>query len=93
MGAKAKVAVLQLATKDMVYLLDMMTLKRDSLMDGKWSDMENALFAHPGVLKLGFSLRDDWEVVEAVHPSLQGLEQKLANILDLRDLCDNASYF
>ena len=89
---QSRVSLLQLATPDRVFLLDLPQLLPPA--NKRPSDEIDALFAgvfgNPGVLKLGFGLRHDLNCVRSSYPLVPAFSRH-QNLLDLQHVWKHAS--
>ena len=90
-GSRAQVekeaaTLIQISSKDRVYLLGVVTLL-PALADRDWDQLIDNFFLNDTVRILGYGLGSDYSVLEAVHPRFSGLVGRSAqNWLDLCQL-------
>ncbi|KAL3871620.1 hypothetical protein ACJMK2_039607 [Sinanodonta woodiana] len=84
-GQIQKVAVLQLAVKDHVYLLDIPALEKE-FNDADWKQLATDIFCHDDVLKLGYGLESDLRMIIKTFPSMQEPLRNLKRVTDLEVL-------
>lgn len=93
-----EVSLIQLAKRDMVYLVDVISLMQIKLADEDWGMLGKKLFNNDEILKVGFAHSTDISMLMKFQPlgiqssqqsshsylDLQGLWQKVANFSDFR---------
>ncbi|XP_070531738.1 exonuclease mut-7 homolog isoform X2 [Ptychodera flava] len=77
-----KVSLLQLATIDSVFILDMMTLS-ESVDDSVMTDFALHLFTTPDVLKLGYGIDGDIKMLFKSYSGLKDLGSQLKRVVDV----------
>lgn len=92
------VSLIQLAKRDMVYLVDMISLMQAKMADEDWSMLGKWIFNNDEILKIGFAHSTDISMLMKFQPlgiqssqqsshsylDLQGLWQKVANFADFK---------
>jgi hypothetical protein len=73
-GQLESASLLQIATRSDVFLVDMQVLNESKEFD--WSRLTEAFFANADLLKLGFGLGHDLDVVQRAMPGCQDLEKR-----------------
>jgi len=71
-GSLEPAAVLQLASRKKIYLVDMQTL-RPKLDDDDWQRLIGFVFGNAWILKLGYGIKQDVEAIELAIPNCKGL--------------------
>lgn len=87
-NTKESVALVQIATPDKVFILDMIVLI-DLLSEKQLKDLVQQYFLGELCLILGYGLRNDYRVLANTHPAFQRLvdnERQIKNVLDLEML-------
>ena len=89
-GKEVRAAIIQIATRQEVFILDITTLRAVEMIDASQSQiLLHLLFANPNVLKLGFSMKEDMNVVARSLPGLENLPKCINKSLDLHNLWTN----
>ena len=73
MMSQEKVAVVQVATEDKIYILDVNALTV-VLEDKDWHRLRVDYFLNPKILILGFGIRGDLQIMSKTVPALGDLE-------------------
>ncbi|KAK3600347.1 hypothetical protein CHS0354_015943 [Potamilus streckersoni] len=84
-GQIQKVALLQLAVKDHVYLLDIPALERE-FNDADWKQLATDIFCRDDVLKLGYGLESDLRMIVRTFPSMLEPLQNMKRVTNLEGL-------
>lgn len=79
---KCDLALIQVATFDTVYILDVLALGPTS-PDGLWEQFANELFANPDILKLGFGLGGDLSIMKDTLPCFNSVKLTGLGFMDL----------
>lgn len=83
----ARAAVLQVATHEQVFLLDIFSLReKEKLSSDQSRQLQHMLFENPHILKLGFGMKEDLHVLSRSLPGVGDISKSIKNWLDLRDL-------
>lgn len=80
-------ALWQIATHENVYLLDIVTLLH-CLKEKSWQDLFIVTLCNPDILKLGFGINTDLNMIVRTLPCTQTLRLGIVNVLNLSTLCD-----
>ena len=85
-SSQDRVATLQIATPDKVFIIDVVTLT-DALPESAWERLVRDYFANKSVGILGFGLRGDFQVMAKSMPAVFGeLEARSESVLDVEML-------
>jgi len=76
-GTNSKATLLQLATEEDLYLIDVYALK-DKIDESKWKEFFELIF-HPSILKIGFAFVSDYMFLVNAFPMLSSLFEKPEN--------------
>lgn len=79
---KCDLALIQVATLDVIYILDVLELSRRA-PKSIWGQFASSLFANPDILKLGFGLGGDLAIMKETLPGFQGLKMAGLGFMDL----------
>lgn len=83
----ARAALLQVATHDQVFLLDIFSLReKEKLSVDQSRQLQLKLFENPHILKLGFGMKEDLHVLSRSLPGVGDISKSIKHWLDLRDL-------
>ncbi|CAL1536700.1 unnamed protein product [Lymnaea stagnalis] len=86
MGATAeRVALLQLAVCDHVFLVDFMELS-NQLMEDEWIKMATSIFCDDQILKIGYGLDTDLRMLYKTLPCLKEPLMKMVRVVDIEKL-------
>ncbi|GFO49630.1 exonuclease mut-7 homolog isoform x1 [Plakobranchus ocellatus] len=84
-GTVERVALLQLAVEEAVYLVDLVELGK-ILSDAEWAEMAEAIFCVASVLKIGFGLDHDLRMLVKTSPSVEDPLRHMTRVIDLEKL-------
>ncbi|XP_064616174.1 exonuclease mut-7 homolog isoform X2 [Liolophura sinensis] len=79
------VALLQMATRDQIYLIDILTLQ-NCLQKRDWDQFFLQTFCNPDILKLGYGLATDMQMILKTLPTLRPTLEKVKRLVDLEKL-------
>ena len=82
----ARAAVLQIATREQVFLFDIFSLRQENPSVDQSRDFVRHVFENPHLLKLGFGMKEDLQVLGRSLPGLEDVNKLLRKWLDLRTL-------
>lgn len=82
---ETEIDLIQLASKDRVYLIDVKTLK-DTLTGDDWRILGKSVFRNEEILKLGFSQASDVAMIKKTLPDLCINYEKSTSYIDLQKL-------
>ena len=86
----AKATVLQVATHDKIFLLDIFSLREDKSCSVIHSrQLVRLLFGNPHILKLGYGLKEDLHVLSRSLPGIDDLSKSIVNWIDIKNLWSN----
>ncbi|KAI0227147.1 3'-5' exonuclease domain-containing protein [Lamellibrachia satsuma] len=81
----SRMALLQLATAQHVFLLDMLTLT-DVLTDHDWNALAEQLFANEHVLIVGYGISGDIQVLMKTYPCMKDALKMTKSVIDLQKI-------
>lgn len=81
-GLNSRLALMQLAVEDEVYLLDFVALSA-CLKNSHWDDLTVNLFGNPKILKLGCGLTSDVAILVKSYQGTVGVPVKFSRLLDV----------
>ncbi|GFS24226.1 exonuclease mut-7 [Elysia marginata] len=84
-GSVERVALLQLAVEEAVYLVDLVELAK-VLTDKEWTELAESVFCHEDVLKIGFGLDHDLRMLGKTSQCFVDALQGMARVVDLEKL-------
>lgn len=88
------VSLIQLAKRDIVYLVDVITLNQAKMSDDDWSLLGKWIFNNDEILKLGFAHATDILMLMKFQPlGIQSSQQSSHSYLDLQGLWQKVSNF
>lgn len=87
---KERLSLLQLAMYNRIFVLDVLRLV-DHLDANHWSELSEVLLKNNSILKLGFSLRNDWKMLGEVNPIFANIAHSLVNSVDMDFMCNSVS--
>ena len=86
-GQPVRAAIIQIATKEDVFIIDLLTLREVEKIDASQSQiLIKSIFANPSVLKLGFSMKEDLVSISRALPGLEHLSKQITKMVDLHPL-------
>lgn len=86
-GRLAVAAILQIATHDQVFLLDVHSLRaNEKLSIDKWKKLNKALFENSSILKLGFGIKEDLQILSRSMPGVHNISKSIQNVTDVHCL-------
>lgn len=80
-----RMALLQLALVDRVFLFDMLKLV-DCLCDESWLEFSKKIFCNEETIKLGFSISGDFSMLAQTIPILKDDLSNSKNVVDILNL-------
>ncbi|XP_046455763.1 exonuclease mut-7 homolog [Daphnia pulex] len=89
-GTLAKATVLQIATHDKIFLLDIFSLLEDkscSVINSQ--QLIGDLFGNRHILKLGYGLKEDLHVLSRSLPGIGDVSKSIVNWIDIKNLWSN----
>jgi 3'-5' exonuclease len=88
------VSLIQLAKRDMVYLVDVISLIQEKLPDEDWGMLGRGIFNNEEILKLGFAHSTDILMLMKFQPlGIQSSQQSSHSYLDLQSLWQRVANF
>ncbi|XP_067001835.2 exonuclease mut-7 homolog isoform X2 [Anabrus simplex] len=78
---KNELALIQIATKCKVYILDVMVI--GNIYQDMWKQLGSELFGNGGIMKIGFGLQTDMVMIKHSLPFLGAVLQSASNCLDI----------
>lgn len=84
-GSVERVALLQLAVEEAVYLVDLVELTK-ILTDEEWTELAESVFCHRDVLKIGFGLDHDLRMLGKTSWFFAEALQRMVRVVDLEKL-------
>ena len=86
----AKASVLQIATHDKIFLLDIFSLREEKSCSVIHSrQLIRLLFGNPHILKLGYGLKEDLQVLSRSLPGIEDASKSIVNWIDVKNLWSN----
>jgi len=86
----ARAAVLQIATGDEAYLIDILSLRENEKLETHQGEtFVQQVFANPNVLKLGFSMKEDLNVLSRSLSGFENITKSMRKWIDLHSLWGN----
>ncbi len=86
-GQPVRAAIIQIANKEDVFIIDMLSLREVEKIDASQSQiLIKSIFANPNVLKLGFSMKEDLVSISRALPGLEHLSKQVTKMVDLHPL-------
>lgn len=85
-----KATVLQIATHDKIFLLDIFSLREDkscSVINSQ--QLIRLLFGNRHILKLGYGLKEDLHVLSRSLPGIDDVSKSIVNWIDIQNLWSN----
>lgn len=83
----AKAAVLQIATHNQVFLLDVFSLREEKdCTAAQGQQLIRLIFGNPHILKLGFGMKEDLQVLSRSLPGLEDISKSFVNWIDMKNL-------
>lgn len=83
----ARAAVLQIATHESIFLVDIFSLREiEKISLDQSRQLIKQVFDNPHLLKLGFGMKEDLQVLSRSFPGLHDISKSIKNFLDLRIL-------
>lgn len=83
----AKAAVLQIATHNQVFLLDVFSLREEKdCTAAQGQQLIRLIFGNPHILKLGFGMKEDLHVLSRSLPGLEDISKSFVNWIDMKNL-------
>ncbi|KAK4325028.1 hypothetical protein Pmani_004339 [Petrolisthes manimaculis] len=79
-GSTEQAALLQFATTNNVYILDILTLQ-NVLQDSHWNNISQ-LFSDANITKLGYGIRSDYKILSGLHPKMKEGIVAAENVID-----------
>ncbi|XP_071097529.1 exonuclease mut-7 homolog [Haliotis cracherodii] len=80
-----RVALMQFAVTDQVYLIDCATL-RSTLTDQDWADFTSRIFCNEATVKLGYGLETDLSMFTKTFPSMKEPLMRMKRVVNVEDL-------
>ena len=81
---------LQIATADEAFLIDILSLReKEKLAAHQGEAFVQQVFANPNVLKLGFSMKEDLNVLSRSLPGFENITKSMRKWIDLHSLWGN----
>ncbi|XP_046578003.1 exonuclease mut-7 homolog [Haliotis rubra] len=80
-----RVALMQFAVTDHVYLIDCTTL-RSTLTDQDWADFTRRVFCNEDTVKLGYGLETDLSMFTKTFPSMKDPLMRMKRVVNVEDL-------
>ncbi|CRL04117.1 CLUMA_CG017229, isoform A [Clunio marinus] len=88
------VSLIQLAHRDLIYLVDVITLTQEKMCDEDWGLLGKWIFNNDEILKLGFAHSTDISMLMKFQPlGIQSSQQSSHSYLDLQGLWQKVSNF
>lgn len=83
----ARAALLQIATHDNIFLIDMYSLREiEKITLDQCRHLMKQVFENPHILKLGFGMKEDLQVLSRSFLGLHDVSKSIKNYVDLRTL-------
>ncbi|KAI9553065.1 hypothetical protein GHT06_020956 [Daphnia sinensis] len=83
----AKAAVLQIATHNQVFLLDVFSLREEKdCTAAQGQQLIRHVFGNPHILKLGYGMKEDLHVLSRSLPGLEDVSKSFVNYIDMKNL-------
>ncbi|GFT20528.1 exonuclease mut-7 homolog [Nephila pilipes] len=77
-----RLALIQIATHDKVYILDMVSLN-DCLTSKLWDELMENVFGNPKIIKLGCGIMGDVQMIVGINQGTKGKKIRFTHMLDM----------
>lgn len=81
-----EISLIQLATRERVYLIDVMTLSDRRICSEDWSRLGREIFNNENILKLGFAQSTDFSMFDKFLPAIGVQYETMHSQLDIQEL-------
>lgn len=82
-----RAAILQIATHNQIFILDVFSLREEKACTAAQSlQLIRIIFGNPHILKLGFGMKEDLQVLSRSLPGLGDVSKSIINWVDIKNL-------